>query len=177
MNTNNLPDGELDSQRFQGHDFVRFLIFNAPFLAFQATHNLLRQNLPFPLFYKICCSGGKSDAGFIAPYQRRVDRGGVVSFPLLVPVYPSDRNAAENRRTRDFLAHEWRQENTLILFAKAPETIFNKGDVVVGNRNTFYQILMPRAKTAPPIEGAGHLVMHDSPQAVTHYIVKFLRST
>ena len=177
LNTNSLPDGELDYRRLRGHDFFRFLSFNAPFLAFQATHNLFRQNLPFPLFYKICCSQGSTDPGFIAPYLRKVDRGGVVSFPLLVPVYPSDRYATENRRTREFLAHgDWKQENTLILFSRAPESIFDKGDVVVGNRKTFYHILMPRAKSAPTIEDAGHLVMHDNPQAVAHYIVKFISS-
>ena len=55
LNVNNLPDGELDLQRFHNDIklFSKYLIFDAFFLAFRASISLLRYLVPPRLLYKV----------------------------------------------------------------------------------------------------------------------------
>ena len=55
LNVNNLPDGELDLQRFHGDIklFSKYLIFDAMFLSFRASISLFRSLLPPRLLFKV----------------------------------------------------------------------------------------------------------------------------
>ena len=113
-------------------------------------------------------------AAFSAPFQRPLlDRGGVISFPLLVPVFPDHADAAEFRSTRHFLAHDWDQPT---LIAYSHHTLLpwvGEGDFIVGNRRQFFQKLLPHAKVAKRIPG-GHLIMYDNPRAVAKYVTDMI---
>ena len=178
LNTNNLPDGELNTRRL-GVQSLDFLAFNAWFLAFRGAMNLLRGLFPLKLLYKALNVGyNKKDLQeFQAPFLLSSDRGGAVSFPLFVPIFPNDRYANDFKLTRRFLATKWRQENTLIVFSEdSKKPFFDGGDFVVGNRRKFYEILMPRAKVSPRLKG-GHVIMYDNPLEVAHQIKGFVQST
>ena len=52
----------------------------------------------------------------MAPYRRKEDLGGVVAFPLMVPVRPEDKYVSEFRKARIFLAKEWKKP-TLVIYS------------------------------------------------------------
>ena len=55
LNVNNLPDGELDLERFHGNVrlFSKYLIFDAYFLAFRSSISLFRKYTPPRLLIKV----------------------------------------------------------------------------------------------------------------------------
>ena len=106
-------------------------------------------------------------------FQRPEDLGGVISFPLLVPVKPTDRYVSDMRSARIFLKTQWKKP-TLIMYSKSAFLPFSFGDFVVGNRRGFFEKLLPHAFVTPRIPG-GHLIYYDNPKAVSNYITNFLK--
>lgn len=183
LNVNNLPDGELDLHRFHGDIklFSKYLIFDAMFLSFRASISLFRFLVPPRLLIKALGSGIYTDDdlnGFCAPFKRKtLDRGGMVSFPLMVPILPNDLYANEFRQTRLFFAGGgWGRNKTLVVFSDRTFVPFvmGQGDFIVGNRKPFFKLLIKDAKVAPRIKNAGHIVMYDKPEVVAHYVNKFI---
>lgn len=184
LNTNNLPDGEVDLGRFKSMtSFTKYLIIDAFFLLFRSSILLLGKYLPPKLlFYALGNGVYKKDEieTFDAPFQRiHQDRGGMVSFPLMVPVFASDRYASEFKATRQFLGNHWNASKTLIIFSDKTSLpwIFGDGDFIVGNRRSFFKHLMPNATEAPLITNAGHIVMYDQPQRVADLVNDFLKKS
>jgi len=181
LNTNNLPDGEVDFKRFKSiTQFCKYLIIDAFFLLFRASILLFGKYLPPKLLFYALGNGLYNEEdihALTAPFQRiHKDRGGMVSFPLMVPVFADDRYAAEFHHTRNFFANHWNSSNTLIIFSEKTVLpwIFGAGDFIVGNRRSFFRHLIPKAHVAPPIENAGHIVMYDQPKRVGNLITDFL---
>lgn len=181
LNTNNLPDGEVEVQRYKNVKiFGKFLITDAFFLAFRASVMLFRNYLPPRLLFHALGNGQYTEEdlnAFEAPFVRRnLDRGGLVSFPLLVPVFRSDKYAKEFSETRFFLANQWNGTRTLIVYSE--KTIlpwcFGSGDFIVGNRKSFFEHLIPNATISPPVKKAGHIVMFDQAKRVASYVTKFI---
>ena len=112
-------------------------------------------------------------SSWILYFQRPEDLGGVISFPLLVPVKPSDPYAHQFRSARIFLKTQWKKP-TLILYSQSAVLPFTLGDFVVGNRRGFFENLIPHARVAPRIPG-GHLIYYDNPKTVSNYITNFLK--
>jgi pimeloyl-ACP methyl ester carboxylesterase len=176
MNTNSLPDGEVDRRRFPSFNLlIKFLVYDAYFLAFRSGMFLLRHSFPLGLLLAALNPRytGKDKHDFMAPYQRQEDFGGVVAFPLMVPVRPWDRYVEDFRQARIFLATEWTKP-TLVMYSDSSVVPFlQTGDFVVGNRQGFYKRLIPHAQVAPRIRG-GHVIQYDNPGAVAHYMLQFL---
>ena len=108
LNTNNLPDGEVDRKRFPSQSlYYRYLLYDSYFLAFQSAMRLLKHSFPLALMLGalnpryVWPPDEKID--FMGPYLRQVDFGGIVAFPLMVPVKPSDKYVADFRKARIFL--------------------------------------------------------------------------
>lgn len=58
----------------------------------------------------------KEKYDMIAPYRRTEDLGGVVAFPLMVPVRPEDNYVTDFRNARIFLAEKWNKP-TLVIYS------------------------------------------------------------
>ena len=176
LNTNNLPDGEVSSGRFPTSGLLmKYLVYDAYFLTFRSAIELLKHSFPLPFLLSALNVrySRKEKRDFLAPFQRKQDLGGVVAFPLMVPVKPSDKYAADFREARAFLAHHWNKPTLIMYSSPAVVPFIQTGDPVVGNRRDFFKRLIPHATVAPRIPG-GHLIQYDNPQAVSHYIVQFL---
>jgi len=178
LNTNNIPDGELTVGRYS-HPTVlwRFAIMNAFFLAFNAAMNLMREL--FPLTVLIWSMNRrytlKELEGFLTPHQSLSERGGTTSFPLMVPVFPSHPEAPEMNSARSFLSSV--KAPTLVVYSESSLIPWlEQGDFVVGNRQVFYEKLIPGARDVVRIPDGGHLIMYDQPSAVAHSILHFLRN-
>jgi pimeloyl-ACP methyl ester carboxylesterase len=76
LNTNNLPDGEVDRKRFvRNSDFQKFLIFDSAFLAFHSLLDLMKYSFPFSIMFQLFNTQyNRQDLeGFSAPFKRRID--------------------------------------------------------------------------------------------------------
>ena len=119
LNTNNLPDGEVDRGRFPTASlFRKYLLYDAYFLAFRSAMTWLKHLFPLPiLFAALNVRYSASDKrDLMAPFRRKEDLGGVVAFPLMVPVRPTDKYVDDFRQARYFLATEWKKP-TLVLYS------------------------------------------------------------
>lgn len=119
LNTNNLPDGEVDRTRFPSTSlFYKYLLYDALFLAFHSSMDLLKHWFPFPLLLSALNSRytPREKSELMAPFRRTQDQGGVVAFPLMVPVRPDDKYVDDFRRARIFLATQWKKP-TLVLYS------------------------------------------------------------
>lgn len=89
LNTNSLPDGDTNRKRFPNTIlFNKFLIYNAPFQAFRAYMNIMRNSVPLQLLFYIMNPAYTFQdlKGLTAPYNRiKEDRGGIISWPLMLP--------------------------------------------------------------------------------------------
>lgn len=180
LNTNSLPDSEVDPRRYSDPRlFRKFLLYDAMFLLVPSTFNLLRNFVPLEAFFwSFNKDYGLDDLlGFSAPFSRALsDRGGAISFPLLVPVFPGHPEEQEFRETRRFLGTRWHKP-TLIAYSEHTllPWIFGDGDFIVGNRRQFFESLLPHARVARRIPG-GHVIMYDNPAAVAHYVTELIQS-
>ena len=57
---------------------------------------------------------------FMAPFRRKADFGGVVAFPLMVPVKPTDKYVEDFRNARIFLGKFPKTINIIFLLEKEP---------------------------------------------------------
>ena len=76
LNTNNLPDGEVDRHRFPADDlYQKFLTFDAAFLAFHSLLDLMKYSFPFSIMFSLFNTRyGKQDlVGFQTPFRRKID--------------------------------------------------------------------------------------------------------
>jgi len=177
LNTNNLPDGEVDKSRFPrtGSLFLKYLQYDAFFLAFRSAMFLLKHSFPLPIMFSAFNTRytAKEKHDFMAPFRRTEDLGGFVAFPLMVPVRPDDNYVADFREARIFLAEKWKKPTLIMYSDTALFPFLQTGDFVVGNRRHFFQKLIPSAEVVPRIPG-GHLIQYDNPTAVSHYISDFI---
>lgn len=119
LNTNNLPDGEVDRRRYPSESlFYKYLLYDAFFLVFHSSMDLLKHWFPFPLLLSALNTRytPREKSELMAPFRRTQDQGGVVAFPLMVPVRPDDKYADDFRRARIFLATQWKKP-TLVLYS------------------------------------------------------------
>lgn len=181
LNTNNLPNGELEPTRYKNLViFGKYLLVDAMFLAFRASVSLLRNNLSPRLLFKAIGNGLYTEEtlhAFEAPFQRKkLDRGGFVSFPLMVPIFENDLYSAEFSETREFLSKYWSANRTLVVFSKKTHLPFvSNGDFIVGNRQDFFKQCIRNA-TIAQIDNAGHVVMHDQAATVASHIIRFINN-
>ncbi|XP_071749803.1 haloalkane dehalogenase-like [Lepeophtheirus salmonis] len=179
MNTNNLPDGELDLARRFHHDiydFSRYLIMDSYFLLFRLYSFIFGSILPPEiLFFAMNPKYTKEDyKGFIAPFKNKNERAGIVSYPQLVPVYGNHVNAEHFALARRVLKYGWKKPTQIIFSEKASVPFFQRGDFIVGNRKDFFTQLIPHAVVAvPPVPG-GHVIMYDNPKGVLKHLIPFL---
>jgi haloalkane dehalogenase len=145
MNVNSFPDGELVPSRFPSLPlFNKFLIYDAFFLTFPSSIFMLQNFFPLTLLWPLLNpSYSINDInGFNAPFRRiGLDRGGVVAFPLMVPVFPSHPYTLEFRAVRKFFQHEWKRPTLIAFSEKAilPLSLAGTGDFIIGNRRQFFQ--------------------------------------
>ena len=178
FNTNNLPDGEVDLDRYSSASSqARFLVLNSFFMFFRASMNLLREH--FPLSLLVHSLNRKYSRAMVSatlsPWPDTDYCGGTTAFPLMVPVSPGHPEAENMRKIRRFLS-TW-DRPTLILYSDSsllPWAEF--GDFVVGRRLEFYTRLIPGVVRVRRVGGeAGHLLMWDSPNQVVQELQHFIR--
>lgn len=119
LNTNNLPDGEVDLSRFPSPNlFLKYLEYDAFFLLFRSSMGLFKDLFPVSLMLTALNSrwSAREKSEMMAPFRRKQDLGGVVAFPLMVPVKPRDNYVDDFRRARIFLSTQWKKP-TLVLYS------------------------------------------------------------
>ena len=178
LNTNNLPDGELELDRYTNSStLVRFLVLNSFFMFFRASMNLLREHFPLGLLvHSLNRNYSKAMvAATVSPWPDSEYCGGTTAFPLMVPVTPAHPEAENMRQIRRFLS-TW-DRPTLILYSDSAVLPWAEfGDFVVGRRLEFYSQLIPGVRRVRRVGGqAGHLVMWDSPYQVVRELQHFIQ--
>ena len=179
LNTNNLPDGEMDLTRYSSQPYTinKFLVLNSFFMFFRASMNLLREH--FPLGLLVHSLNRRYTSAMVeastSPWPGPEYCGGTTAFPLMVPVTRSHPEAANMRRIREFLS-TW-EKPTLLLYSESSVLPWvQDGDFVVGRRLEFYQRLVPGVVRTRRVEGeVGHLVMWDDPYTVVRELHHFVR--
>ena len=179
LNTNNLPDGELDTNRYasQLSTVSKFLVLNSFFMFFRASMNLLREHFPLGLLVHSLnrrYSRAMVEAS-LSPWPGPEYCGGTTAFPLMVPVTRGHPEAENMRQIREFLS-SWNKP-TLLLYSDSSILPWAKhGDFVVGRRLEFYKKLIPGVVRARRVLGeVGHLVMWDDPYQVVKELHHFMR--
>jgi len=179
LNTNNVPDGEIDLHRYSDPTILpRFSIMNAFFMVFQASVKLLREWFPLSLLIKslnINYSLMELKA-FLSPHTTLSECGGTTAFPLMVPVYPSHPEVQEMREIRHFLLRS--TTPSLVAYSEASLLPWiSQGDFVVGNRVPFYADVTESNNRVYRIKNGGHLIMYDQPEIVANLIINFVLSS
>ena len=178
LNTNNLPDGEAELDRYSHSSTLpKFLVLNSFFLVFRASMNLLREYFPLGLLVSSLNRRYSKSlvAAMTSPWPTKEHCGGTTAFPLMVPVTSGHPEAAQMKQIREFLS-TWTRP-TLILYSQ-PTLLpwLHDGDFVVGRRNEFYTKLIPGVVRSIRLSGqVGHLVMWDSPYQVVKELRQFLQ--
>lgn len=108
-------------------------------------------------------------AAYDAPFPDASYRGGVGTFPLLVPIAEDSPGAAEQRETREKLK-SW---------DKPALVMFSDGDPVTAGGDRFFRKLIPTAKDQPEItiEGGGHFLQEDKGPEIAAQIKAFIERT
>ena len=95
--------------------FLSLSFFFSYFLVFASAMRWLKYSFPLALMLGALnpnyILSTEEKTNFMAPFKRREDFGGVVAFPLMVPVKPSDKYVEDFRNARLFLG-------------KFPKTVF-----------------------------------------------------
>ncbi len=114
---------------------------------------------------------GKEDAealkGYEAPFPDRSFMAGAIAFPLLFPIMPHHEAARrENARI-------W---NYLQTYTKPLMTAFSDGDPVTAPFEARFRNTVPGARDVEhtTIEGAGHYLFDEQPDAIARALVRFL---
>jgi haloalkane dehalogenase len=105
-------------------------------------------------------------AGYEAPFPDAAYKGGVATFPLLIPLKVDDPGAAELRETRDKLSR----------WDKPALVMFSDSDPVTMGGDRFFRKLIPTAKDQPEItiQGGGHFLQEDKGPEIARHIVAFV---
>ena len=177
LNTNNLPDGEAELDRYSHSSTLpRFLVLNAFFLVFRASMNLLREHFPLGLLVHLLNRRYSKSlvSAMTSPWPTKEHCGGTTAFPLMVPVTASHPEAPQMSLIRQFLS-TWTKP-TLILYSQSALLPWLKdGNFVVGRRNEFYTKLIPGVVRSVRLSGeVGHLLMWDSPYQVVKELRHFI---
>ena len=178
LNTNNVPDGEAELDRFDdSFTFISFLVLNSFFLFFRSSMNLLREHFPLGvLVHSLNKRYSKSMvSAMTSPWPSKEYCGGTTAFPLMVPVTSAHPEALQMHQIRNFLS-TWNKP-TLILYSEpALFPWLQDGDFVVGRRNEFYSKMIPGVVRSRRIPGTvGHLIIWDSPYQVVTEVNQFLK--
>ena len=178
LNTNNLPDGEVNLSRYSDlTTLTKFLVLNSFFLFFRSSMNLLREYFPLGILVHSLNQRYSSDMvkAMTSPWPSKEYCGGTTAFPLMVPVSSNHPEAAQMNLIRDFLS-TWTKP-TLILYSEpALFPWLQYGDFVVGRRSDFYNKMIPGVARYKRLPGqVGHLVMWDAPYMVVDEIRNFLQ--
>ena len=178
LNTNNLPDGEVNLSRYSDlTTLTKFLVLNSFFLFFRSSMNLLREYFPLGILVHSLNQRYSSDMvkAMTSPWPSKEYCGGTTAFPLMVPVSSNHPEAPQMKLIRDFLS-TWTKP-TLILYSEpALFPWLQYGDFVVGRRSDFYNKMIPGVARYKRLPGqVGHLVMWDAPYMVVDEIRNFLQ--
>jgi len=141
--------------------------------AFEAWRSFVEAtpDLPIGLIMRNAAAGDWDDAvlaAYEAPFPDASHKVGAWQLPLIVPLADHDPGATEMRQVGAALA-EW-TDPVLVLFADQ-DPIFT---VRVGER---FVSAIPGAQPLEIVEGAGHFLQEDAPEAVGTAIVSFLDRT
>lgn len=115
--------------------------------------------------------GALTDAqrdAYDAPFPDESYKQGARQFPSLVPIFPDDPAIADNRRAWELLG----------AFDKPFLTAFSDKDPVTRGAHKRFQEEVPGAVGQPhsTIEGAGHFLQEEAPDALCEAIVSFARA-
>ena len=178
LNTNNLPDGEAELDRYSHSSTLpKFLVLNSFFLVFRASMNLLREYFPLGLLVSSLNRRYSKSlvAAMTSPWPTKEHCGGTTAFPLMVPVTSGHPEAAQMKQIREFLS-TWTRPTLILYSQSALLPWLQDGDFVVGRRNEFYTKLIPGVVRSIRLSGqVGHLVMWDSPYQVVKELRQFLQ--
>lgn len=102
-----------------------------------------------------------------APFPDETFKQGARRFPSLVPIFPDDPAIADNRAAWEVLAR----------FRRPFLTAFSDRDPVTAGAHRRFQETVPGARGQPhvTIEGAGHFLQEDAPEALADAVVGFCR--
>ena len=177
LNTNNLPDGELELGRYKTESSVpKFYVLNAFFLFFRASMNLLREHFPLRvLIHSLNRQYSKHMvSAMLSPWPTADHCGGTTAFPLMVPVTRDHPESRQMTLIRDFLS-TWTKPTLIMYSDVALVPWLQDGDFVVGRRADFYNLLIPGVVRYRRLRGeVGHLVMWDTPHQVIEEIKHFI---
>lgn len=101
-----------------------------------------------------------------APFPSEEYKQGARQFPSLVPIIPDNPAIADNRKAWQVFAQ----------FDKPFLTAFSDRDPVTGGLHERFQNEVPGAKgqAHTTIEGAGHFLQEDDPQALSDAVIRFM---
>ncbi len=107
--------------------------------------------------------------GYDAPFPDESFQAGALTFPLLVPISPTDPGAESMKRTREAL-RQWRKP-ALVIFAEE--------DPVLGRGHILFRRLMPTVKKDDVIllRDASHFLQEDKGEDIAGHILAFLERT
>jgi len=108
-------------------------------------------------------------AAYDAPFPDESYKGGVATFPLLIPLNEDDPGAAEQREVREKLK-SW---------DKPALVMFSDSDPVTAGGDRFFRKLIPTAKDQPEITiaGGGHFLQEDKGPEIAGHIKAFIERT
>lgn len=120
---------------------------------------------------RLSAMGQMSDAAahaYDAPFPSEAYKQGARRFPSLVPIFPDDPAVVDNRQA-------W---SVLEQFDKPFLTAFSDRDPVTAGAHRRFQESVPGARNQQhvTIEGAGHFLQEDAPEAFADAIVAFCRN-
>jgi haloalkane dehalogenase len=108
-------------------------------------------------------------AAYEAPFPDKEYKVGPAAFPLLVPMKPDDRGAAEMKLARQKLS-KW-QKPALVMFSDS--------DPIMRGGDHFFRRLIPGAANQPEItiKDAGHFLQEEKGEEIAGHIVAFIKRT
>jgi len=103
--------------------------------------------------------------GYEAPFPSALYKAGAAQWPLLVPVTANTPVAADMKATRQYLATNWSEKSTLIMFS-------DQDPITKPSKAMFEELLPHSAKKT--VVGGGHFLQEDKGEEVAKNIIAFI---
>ena len=153
-----IPQGDIFSSFFQ---FSRHI----PYLSWRIATAFLKRTVPVQIILKTVSDVSKSDSfGYGAPYPSPLYKAGPASWPLFIPLTPTDPVAIEMQLVRIFLQESWKGP---VLFG------FSDGELFTTSGRDVFRSALPGA-CEMDITDAGHFLQEDQGPQLSLMTINFI---